>query len=538
MTRRAAAVLAIAAAAPAHAGGQCHAVTATFVPADQLQIVAWVETAAGAYVATIYITQKVGHYGIGNRPGRFDLNSGPIVNDLWPYGRRITTFPVWAHRHGLTFPEVVFQDGDDDAISHSVEFCSPEKVPPFCRPMDAVSDDLAWDAGTCATTQTVYTDKGVFAADGSTSLYPPRADLVRDEPYDSPSVDMYAALNPFDAVAQATPVGGTPAQITWSIPSSLPDGDYVLFVEVGQAFDYNATYNPTSYPAPMGLPYGGYGKPYRGQPSIVYSAPFALGATDSSGQAASYTGYGDPDGTSGVLNPPDATITIDTPASGASRLAVIPGTSDRLEVAAQNISDMTPPGLPAGLVPLAVTSSTVTLRFTAPGDDGYTGGNVAGYDVRVRTVDAMTPDNFDDPQSSKVLASLAIASPGSPETVELDGLLPETDYWVGIRAYDMCHNDGDIAIVHVTTAARAAGYVDACFVATAAYGSRMAADVEPLRRFRDRALEASALGELAVETYYTFGPAVARVIAGSELLRASARDVLAPVVARVRRAGF
>ncbi|HTR51085.1 MAG TPA: fibronectin type III domain-containing protein [Kofleriaceae bacterium] len=538
-TARAAAALAIAAAAaPAHASGQCHAITATFVPADQLQIVAWIETAAGVYVDTIYITQKVGHYGLGNRPGRFDLNSGPIVHDLWPYGRRITTFPVWAHRHGMTFPEVVFQDGDDDDISHGVEISSPEKVPPFCRPMDADSDSLAWDAGTCATTSTVYTDKGTFAADGSTSLYPPRADLVRQPPYDSPSVDMYAALDPFDAVAQATPVGGAPAQITWSIPSGLADGDYVLFVEVGQAFDYNATYNPTSYPSPMNLPYGGYGKPYRGQPSIVYATSFTIGATDSNGSAASYAGYGDPAGTSGVLNPPDSTITTDTPNSGASRLAVIPGTSDRLEVAAQNISDTIPPGIPSQLVPIAVTSSTISLQFDAPGDDGYTGGSVAGYDIRVRTVDALTPANFDDPQSSKVLAALAITSPGTQETVELDGLLPETDYWVGIRAYDMCHNDGDIAIVHVTTSPRAAGYVDACFVATAAYGSRMAADVEPLRRFRDLALETSALGELAVETYYTFGPAAARVVGESELLRASARGVLAPVVARVRRAGF
>ena len=31
----------------------------------------------------------------------------------WPYGRRESIFPVWAHRRGVTYPRVVFQDGFD-----------------------------------------------------------------------------------------------------------------------------------------------------------------------------------------------------------------------------------------------------------------------------------------------------------------------------------------------------------------------------------------------------------------------------------------
>ena len=112
--------------------------------------------------------------------------------------------------------------------------------------------------------------------------------------------------------------------------------------------------------------------------------------------------------------------------------------------------------------------------------------------------------------------------------------MPETDYWIGVRAFDGCHNAGDLAITKVTTAARVSGSVDACFVATAAYGSLMANDVEMLRHFRDSMLRTNALGELGVETYYTFGPAVAGVVGESDLLRATARDVLAPIVARVR----
>ena len=43
---------------------------------------------------------------------------------------------------------------------------------------------------------------------------------------------------------------------------------------------------------------------------------------------------------------------------------------------------------------------------------------------------------------------------------------------------------------------------------------------------------------MPVATYYTFGPAAAGVIGESELLRASARAILAPIVAFARRLAF
>src|SRR5215216_3351749 len=85
--------------APDASAEQCHVVDVDFVPADvgaapmklPLQIVAWVEDTAGAYIDTVYMTSQTATFGLGNRPGRFDFNSGP----KWPYGRRITVFPVW-----------------------------------------------------------------------------------------------------------------------------------------------------------------------------------------------------------------------------------------------------------------------------------------------------------------------------------------------------------------------------------------------------------------------------------------------------------
>jgi hypothetical protein len=62
----------------------------------------------------------------------------------------------------------------------------------------------------------------------------------------------------------------------------------------------------------------------------------------------------------------------------------------------------------------------------------------------------------------------------------------------------------------------------------------LAHDVEMLRRFRDFMLQSTVLGELAVEAYYTFGPAIAGVVGESELLRATARAVLDPIVQTVK----
>ena len=121
-------------------------------------------------------------------------------------------------------------------------------------------------------------------------------------------------------------------------------------------------------------------------------------------------------------------------------------------------------------------------------------------------------------------------APGTAQEIDLTGLLPLTTYYVGIRAYDDCKDFGPLVTLSVTTSAVLSGEVDACFIATAAYGSLMANDVVMLRSFRDAYLRSNVLGELVTEAYYTFGPAAAEVIGQSEVLRATTRDALAPVV--------
>jgi hypothetical protein len=530
---------------------ECRVVEFELTPTDDLQMVVWLEDTAGNYVDTLYITRKTGSYGLGNRPGIMDFNSGP----WWPYGRRTATFPVWAHRHGVTFPLVEFQDGNDDNLSHALGESSRERF--FCRPIRP--DEDLWDATSCAST--VYTDKGVLSGDG-TSLYPPRSDVDFDPSKDDPSVESMAELNPFDAVSAATPPGEETFTGTWPVPPDIPNGEYVLWLEVSKEFDQNDAYDSCNicdadglpgdccaavgaepgcpdceYPARDDIPWKEYGLAYRGQPSLVYSTPISLSGSLVTSKTLDYLGYGDPDGVDGAIHPPDTTITTGMPGSGDSRLLVMLDGSDpyRLRVSAFPSPDETAPDAPADVEVGEVTGTEAQVSFIAPGDD-HLEGQVAGYEIRYMTGAEIDASNFYE--ASEAVVALERVAPGEQQAVVIKELLPRTAYTIAVRAFDECRNVGPITVFHLETPRPEAGTVDACFVATAAYGSRLAGEVAALRAFRDAALRSNLPGELAVESYYTFGPLLARTIAPSETLRRAARAALAPVTRRVRAAGF
>lgn len=511
--------------------GVCIQFSVDFTPASALQIVGWLETPDGTYVDTLFITQKTGRFGLGNRPGRADFNTGSQTGDTFPYGRRIQTFPVWAARHGIDFPAVVFQNGDENNLSHPLAQSSPEVPPPYCRPLQP--SEAGWDTGTCAS-QT-YSDKGRLS-ETLTTRYPPRSDLTRKPGVDTEDVDLFRSLNPFDAVSQATPRGGDAATMSWAAPQNVDYGSYNLLVEVSQTYDFNATYNQVTYPSPIGIAWAEYGQAWRGQPSVVYRVPITVGESETRGTTDSYVGYGDPNGLAGTLHPPDATITTDTPGSGGSRMQLVSEGSElyRVRVRTRPELDLTPPSNVTEVTPVAVGSRSLTLSWFPAGDDGTT-GMAAGYEVRVRAGSSITEANFLD--SMPVSTRVTYDASGLP-SITLSGLLPTTDYSIGIRAYDNCFNRSALATIEVATLDHEYGEVDWCFIATAAYGSPMATDVASLRQFRDAILSSSVLGQLAVSSYYTFGPALSGVVGESDLLRTTARALLAPVVEAVRSAAY
>ena len=73
-----------------------------------------------------------------------------------------------------------------------------------------------------------------------------------------------------------------------------------------------------------------------------------------------------------------------------------------------------------------------------------------------------------------------------------------------------------------------------CFIATAAYGSRLAPEVAELWEFRDRYLLTNGPGLAFVDWYYRVSPPVAAFIAEHESLKMAVRWGLVPVVFAVK----
>jgi tetratricopeptide (TPR) repeat protein len=74
-----------------------------------------------------------------------------------------------------------------------------------------------------------------------------------------------------------------------------------------------------------------------------------------------------------------------------------------------------------------------------------------------------------------------------------------------------------------------------CFIATAAYGSEWAPEVDLLRAWRDESLLPTRAGRHFVALYYRFSPPVAALISPRPYARAAVRRLLTPVVHFLRQ---
>jgi hypothetical protein len=79
--------------------------------------------------------------------------------------------------------------------------------------------------------------------------------------------------------------------------------------------------------------------------------------------------------------------------------------------------------------------------------------------------------------------------------------------------------EGDV--LHFTTP-----LIEGCFIATAAYGTPAAQQIDVLREFRDSVLLENTAGSVFLSLYYQFSPAIADCIAGNELLKTLVRGLL------------
>jgi hypothetical protein len=494
------------------------------------QIAVWVESAdRTTYVDTLLVTNATALFGIGNRPGLWDLQSGP----RFPYGRRPMALPIWAHARGKTYPLVVMQNGHEGNLTFHEDDSSPE--PHFCKP--PLLREIV-DAVTCAS--------GLFRSDKGKldptelSFYPPRADLFdlgtsctilphsatgSCDPGDSAQ---YPFLNDVDAIAAATPAAGVATGGSWTIPGGLPPGDYALMVEVSKEFDTNATYDAPNAPNLETDAYGLDGN--LGQPSVVYRVPFTIGTPDAAAATSAIFGYGDWLGETGTIFPPDATIG-DAPGSGAGRLLITdgPGGPGRVHLALAACPPVdcattgAPPPVPIDTVAGARSATSARIEIDQVGEGAVP---VRDYEVRWAEVPPDGPDLTPGAFAHWTPApAIMPATPGTISTTDLSGLAPETSYVAGVVAHGRC---GDSPVTYTRWASPPITYtkLQGCFVATAAFGSELAGEVDLFRRLRDRAVAASGLARLGVEIYYRDAPAAARLLAKTDVGRALVRAPL------------
>ena len=107
-------------------------------------------------------------------------------------------------------------------------------------------------------------------------------------------------------------------------------------------------------------------------------------------------------------------------------------------------------------------------------------------------------------------------------SAKLKKLKPGTTYYV--RAYALVGTAVYYGKQETFTTA------DACFVATASFGTLMHPGVQVLRSFRDTILNSTPLGKHLVATYYTLSPPVADIISQNAALRLLVRVLLLPFV--------
>jgi hypothetical protein len=217
----------------------------------------------------------------------------------------------------------------------------------------------------------------------------------------------------------------------------------------------------------------------------------------------------------------DATVTFGSVTAAESTFTMLPQT---VTITAHFQEALPPTGVPTVTTQCATAissySGTVNLNFTV--------GSFSSVEVRFACKRLTDPAWF-------YSAWVPRTADGTHAEV-LTGLVSQTQYeFKGQLKYDSTVIEG--VTRQFTTAAGSGTNLNdllayfGCFIATAAYGTPTAEQIDVLREFRDAMLLKSKTGLQFVVLYYRLGPPVAEFIAGNEVLRTLVRELMVdPIV--------
>ena len=185
--------------------------------------------------------------------------------------------------------------------------------------------------------------------------------------------------------------------------------------------------------------------------------------------------------------------------------------------------------LPPPEVPAVTTlAATDVSSYSGTVHMSYTLGNSSSVEVRFACKRLTDPAWFYSVWVSRTA--------NGNYTEVLSGLVSETQYeFKGQLKYDSTVIEG-VTLQFTTATGSSTGLDDllayfGCFIATAAYGTPTAEQINVLREFRDVVLLKSKAGSLFVALYYRLSPPIADFIAGNVILRALVRELLVdPIV--------